>query len=306
MGNFHYGGQAVLEGVMMRGERNVSVAVRAPNGQIVTHQEALDSAIYASRWSKMPLARGLVMLWDTLALGFRALSFSANVAMEEEKAEVTGGMMWGSLAISLGFVVGIFFLVPLFLVGLVDRYITSALLSNLIEGLIRLSLFLAYLVGIGFLPDIRRVFAYHGAEHKTVNAYEAGAALEPVSVGKFGAEHTRCGTSFLLVVMVIFIFLTTPMGRPPIWLRLASRVILVPLVSAIAYEWLRFTASHYDHPLVRLLAAPGLVLQRLTTREPSADMIEVAIVALQQVQQADAAVADEAKATADTAAATAS
>lgn len=121
MGNFHYGGQAVLEGVMMRGERNVSVAVRAPNGQIVTHQEALDSAIYASRWSKMPLARGLVMLWDTLALGFRALSFSANVAMEEEKAEVTGGMMWGSLAISLGFVVGIFFLVPLFLVGLVDR-----------------------------------------------------------------------------------------------------------------------------------------------------------------------------------------
>lgn len=162
------------------------------------------------------------------------------------------------------------------------------------------------MVGIGFLPDIRRVFAYHGAEHKTVNAYEAGAALEPVSVGKFGAEHTRCGTSFLLVVMVIFIFLTTLMGRPPIWLRLASRVILVPLVSAIAYEWLRFTASHYDHPLVRLLAAPGLVLQRLTTREPSADMIEVAIVALQQVQQADAAVADEAKATADTAAATAS
>jgi uncharacterized protein YqhQ len=289
MSDFHYGGQAVLEGVMMRGERNMSVAVRAPNGQIVTHQEALDSRIYTSRWSKLPLARGLIMLWDTLALGFRALSFSANVALEEEKVELTGGMMWGSLILSLGFVVAFFFLVPLFLVGLVDRYVTSALLSNLVEGLVRLGLFLGYLIGIGFLPDIRRVFAYHGAEHKTVNAYEAGATLEPASVAQFSTAHTRCGTSFLLVVIVIFFFLTTLMGRPPLLLRLASRVILVPLVAAIAYEWLRFSAAHYDHPLIRALAAPGLALQRLTTREPNPDMVEVAVVALQQVRQADAA-----------------
>jgi uncharacterized protein YqhQ len=291
MSDFHYGGQAVLEGVMMRGERHISVAVRAPNGQIVTHQEALDSAIYTSRWSKLPLARGLIMLWDTLALGFRALSFSANVALEEEKAELTSGMMWGSLVLSLGFAVGFFFLVPLFLVGLVDRYITSALLSNLIEGLIRLGLFLGYLVGIGYLPDIRRVFAYHGAEHKTVNAYEAGVALEPDAVQAFSTAHIRCGTSFLLVIIIIFVFLTTLMGRPSLAMRLASRIVLVPLVTAIAYEWLRFGAAHYNNLLVRALAAPGLLLQRLTTREPTPDMLEVAIVALREVRLADEATA---------------
>ncbi len=293
MNDFHYGGQAVLEGVMIRGQKSVAVAVRDPAGRIVTHNELLDSPIYKSRWSRMPLLRGLIMLWDTLSLGYRALMFSANVALQGEgkgeEAKFTGGMMWGSLVISLVFVVGVFFLFPLFLIGLVDRYITSPLLSNLIEGLIRLGLFLLYLVTISFLPDIRRVFAYHGAEHKTVNAYEAGVALEPARVKMFSTAHMRCGTSFLLLVLVAFVFITTLLGRPPIWARFLSRILLVPLVVSLAYEWLKFGASHYGNPLVRLLAAPGLALQRLSTREPTDDMVEVAIIALRDVLKADGA-----------------
>ena len=291
MSEYHYGGQAVLEGVMMRGEKSLAIAVRDPAGRIVTHTEPLDSLLYRSRWSKMPLLRGLVMLWDTLSLGYRALMFSANVALQEEgqgeEAKFSGGMMWGSLLLSLLFVVGVFFLLPAFLVGLVDRYIGSPLLSNLIEGVVRLGLFVLYLVAIGFLPDVRRVFAYHGAEHKTVNAYEAGTPLEAAQVQAFGTAHTRCGTSFLLVVLVAFVVITTLLGRPPLWARFLSRIVLIPLVAGLAYEWLKFGASHYSNPLVRWLAAPGLALQRLSTREPTDDMVEVAIVALRDVLQAD-------------------
>jgi len=292
---FHYGGQAVLEGVMMRGQKHMTVAVRAPGGEIVTHREPLSSRIYTSRWSKMPLIRGLLMLWDTLILGYRALTFSADVALqEEEDAEFSGGMMWGTLLVSLLFVVLVFFLLPLFLVGLVDRFISSALLSTLIEGLIRLGLFVGYLAAIGLLPDIRRVFAYHGAEHKTVNAYEARVPLQPETVDAYSTAHMRCGTSFLLVVLVLFILITALMGRPALWMRLLSRIVLVPVVAGISYEWLRFTASHHEHPLVRLLAAPGLAVQRLSTREPSEDMLEVAIAALEDVLKADGVVAEAA------------
>ena len=278
---------------MMRGQHHMAVAVRAPDGQIVTKEEALDSALYTSRWSKMPFLRGLVMLWDTLSLGYRALMFSANVALPDEETEFTGGTMIGTVAISLLFVVGVFFLLPMFLVGLLERYIQSDVVSTVVEGIVRLGLFVGYLAAISLLPDIRRVFAYHGAEHRTVNAYEHGVPLEPDQVQQFSTAHTRCGTSFLLVVMVIYVFLTVLMGRPGILLRLLSRIVLVPVVAGISYEWLKFSATHYDHPLVRFLAAPGLAVQRLSTREPDKSMVEVAITALKRVLVADGLLSDE-------------
>lgn len=298
MSEYHYGGQAILEGVMMRGRQNVSVAVRAPSGKIVTHREPLDSPLYRSPLSKLPFVRGLVMLWDTLALGYRALTFSANVALEEEDVKFGGGMMWGTLIVSLLFGIGLFFLLPTFLVGLIDRTIDSAFLSNLVEGFIRIAIFLGYLAAISLLPDIRRVFAYHGAEHKAVNAYEAGVPLEVTSVQRRTTAHTRCGTSFLLAVMVIFVLLSTLLGRPPFWQRLLWRIVLIPVVAGISYEWLKFSAAHDDHPVMRWLTAPGLALQRFSTREPSDDMVEVAIVALRDVIAADAGPSD---ATADAA-----
>lgn len=287
MSDFHYGGQALIEGVMMRGEANMAAAVRAPDGEIVTEEKPLDSPLYTSRWSKMPFLRGLVMLWDTLSLGYQALMFSANVAMPEEEEELGAGAMAGTLAVSLLFVVGVFFLLPMFLVGLLDRYISSAAVSTLLEGLVRIGLFVGYLGLISLMPDIRRVFAYHGAEHKTVHAYEAGVPLEPQAVQAFSTAHTRCGTSFLLVVMVIYVFLTVLMGRPSIWVRLLSRLVLVPVVAGLSYEWLKFSARHTDHPLVKVMVAPGMALQRLTTREPDDDMVQVAIVALKRVLALD-------------------
>ncbi|MHB9034943.1 MAG: DUF1385 domain-containing protein, partial [Anaerolineae bacterium] len=193
-------------------------------------------------------------------------------------------LAWGTVAVSLAFGVGLFFLLPALLTGLIDRAISSALLSNLLEGLVRLAIVISYLALTGLMPDIRRVFAYHGAEHKTINAYEAGAELTPAGVAPYSTAHTRCGTGFLLVVVVIFILLSTFLGRPPLLLRLASRIILIPIVAGIAYEWLKFSAHHYAHSrIIRILAAPGLALQRLTTREPEPAMLEVAIAALQSV-----------------------
>jgi uncharacterized protein YqhQ len=287
MSEFHYGGQAVLEGVMMRGQKQMAVAVRAPDGKIVVDEHPLDSGIYVSKWAKLPLVRGLVMLWDQLGLGYRALMFSANIALPDDEQEFTTGTMVGTVLVSLLFVVGIFFLLPMFLVELVDKYISSSVLSTSLEGLLRLLLFAGYLAAVSLLPDIRRVFAYHGAEHKTVNAYEGGVELVPEEVERYSTAHTRCGTSFLLVVIVIYVVITVLMGRPSVWVRLLSRIVLIPIVAGISYEWLKFSAVHYDRPLVRLLAAPGLAIQRLSTREPDRDMIEVAIVALKRVISAD-------------------
>jgi len=285
MSQFNYGGQAVMEGVMMRGEHDWAVAVRHPNGSIVVHREKLPEVIYRSKLLKLPFLRGLRMLWDSLGLGMRALTWSADVAMaEEEDVSFTGPLAWGTIALSLALGVGLFFLLPMFLVSLLDNVIASAFLSNLAEGLVRLALFLLYLWGIGFMPDIRRVFAYHGAEHKTINAYEAGAPLEPEAVAKCTRAHTRCGTGFMLIVLVIFVILATIMGRPSIWLRIVSRIVLIPVVSGIAYEVIKLNAKYYEKSaLVRTIAAPGLALQRLTTREPELDMLDVSIRSLQEV-----------------------
>ena len=287
LGEFHYGGQAVIEGVMIRGQKNVAVAVRDPTGRIVIHTEPLTAGIYTSPIGKWPLVRGLIMLWDTLVLGIRTLMFSADVALGEEEVEFSGPIAWGTIAISLIAAVTIFFLGPLFLVSVIDRFIASSLLSNLVEGLIRLALFLAYVFAISFIPDIRRVFAYHGAEHKTINAYEDGASLEPAVVGTYTTAHSRCGTAFLLTVVVIAVLVFAFLGRPPLLLRVLSRLLLIPIIAAMAYEYIKFSAAHVNNPLISLMLKPGMALQRLTTRETDEKMLEVAITALERVLATD-------------------
>jgi uncharacterized protein YqhQ len=287
----HYGGQAVIEGVMMRGARTMAVAVRKPSGEILIHSEPLPRGVYDSPLGRLPFARGLTMLWDTLVLGTRSLMFSADAALSEEDVQFGGPVMWGTLLVSLLLGVGLFVVAPMLLVGLVDRFITVPLLSNLAEGLVRLAFFLGYLLAIRRMSDIRRVFAYHGAEHKTINAFEAGVPLTPTEVERFGTRHTRCGTSFLLVVLILFVLLSSLLGRPPLIVRLLSRLALMPVVASIAYEFIKFAARHEDHPLIRALTAPGLALQRLTTEQPDASMLEVAIAALQCVTDADTAAA---------------
>jgi uncharacterized protein YqhQ len=287
LADFHYGGQAVIEGVMMRGRKSMAVAVRDPSGQIVLHSEPLSGRIRGGVWPKVPFLRGLVMLWDTLVLGTRTLMYSANVALSEEDVELTTPAVIATLIFSLGVGIGLFFLLPLALVGLADRFITSDLLSNLLEGLIRLSVLLCYLALIGLVPDVKRVFAYHGAEHKTIGALEGGGPLDAEAVRKYSTAHTRCGTSFLLIVVAISILLFSFLGRPPLVWRVLSRILLVPVIASVSYELLRFSADHSGNPLVRAFIMPGLALQRLTTREPDEPMLEVAIAALQPVLAAD-------------------
>lgn len=290
MAKFYYGGQAVIEGVMMRGRKRVAIAARAPNGEIVMHEEPLTAAIYTKKWGQWPFIRGLGMLWDALGLGMRALMWSADVSLQEEGSEpvtFSGPVAWTTIATSLVFAVGLFFLLPTAAAKWLSPTAANGLVVSIVEGIIRLALFLVYLWGIGFMPDIRRVWGYHGAEHKTINAYEAGAELTPESVARFTTAHTRCGTSFLLSVMLISIVVFAPFHFDNLFLRLASRLLLIPVVAGIAYEFLRFSAAHVDNALVRALIQPGLLLQRLTTREPEPAMIECAIAALKPVLAAD-------------------
>ncbi len=326
---FNYGGQAVIEGVMMRGQRQMAVAARNPEGEIVLKTQPLQSGIYTHKIMKWPLLRGLVMLWDMLVLGIQSLSWSANVAasglvlptvilatldsVEETrvdpdpaekpedpspaKAKDDGDIpKWAMVAtvlVSLSFSVGLFILLPALLAGLANEwFIHNHLFSNLfVEGGVRIVLLLGYLWLVGFMPDMRRVFMYHGAEHKTINAYEAGAELTPEKAQTFTTVHTRCGTNFLLLVVVfaiiLFSFVFTLLGNPPMWISLPLRVALVPLVATIAYEYIKWSAAHYGNPVVRAIMKPGLALQKLTTRQPEPAMLEVAIVALERVLLAD-------------------
>jgi uncharacterized protein YqhQ len=285
--DFHYGGQGVIEGVMMRGRKSMAVAVRHPSGEIVLHSEQLTGALYDSVWRKIPFVRGLLVLWDTLVLGMRTLMYSANVALSEEEVEFTTPAVVGTVVISLVAAVFMFFVLPLFLVGLVDRFIASDLISNLLEGLIRLGILLLYVFFIGLVPDVRRVFGYHGAEHKAINAYEQGTPLEAKAVGIHSTAHARCGTSFLLVVVVLSVLVFALLGRPPMIWRIMSRLLLIPVVAGVSYEFIRFAAGHSKNPFVRVLLLPGLALQRLTTREPDEGMVEVAVAALRPVLAAD-------------------
>lgn len=282
-----------MEGVMMRGRTAVSVAVRAPNGQIVYHTEPLSSAIYTNPIAGLPFVRGLILLWETLALGTRMLLYSANVALAQEDQQLTPPLVVGTLVLALGLALGLFFVTPLLLVSLADRVVASPLVSNLLEGGIRLAIFVGYIWLVGLIPDVRRYFVYHGAEHKAINAYEAGVPLEVEKVSRYSTAHRRCGTSFLLLVLVFSIFIFALLGRPDMPLRLASRIILVPVIAAGAYELIRLGASHPNNPFLQALISPGMALQRLTTREPDGPQIEVAITALKEVLQADTLAAQE-------------
>ncbi len=311
-----YGGQAVIEGVMVRGKRFVACAVRAPQGNMVLTSEPLSSLIYASRWAKIPFLRAVTIMWDTIVLGTRMLMFSANIAVEdEEKAKqpsqqenqkkdkpqaIPAGAALGTVLVALVFGIGLFFILPLFLTSLADSSLAGVLVnpdaaslaSNLVEGFIRLALLLAYIYLIGLAPDVRRVFQYHGAEHKTIAADEADAPLTPESIQKFSKEHPRCGTGFLLTVVVVSIFVFVLLGKPPIFWRVVSRIVLIPVVVALSYELIKFSSAHRHIAIFDwLVVKPSLALQSLTTREPDEKMIEVAVAALQKVKGEEAAVA---------------
>lgn len=285
-----YGGQAVIEGVMMRGRRAVAVAMRAPDGKIVTQTEALGT-IYKSRMVKIPFVRGLIMLWDSLGLGMRFLTLSTNTQIgEDEKLE--GPALYLTLGLTLLVAIGVFFLAPAGVGWLSEHFLHwGAWWSNLLEGVIRFLFLIGYIWAIGFAPDIRRVFAYHGAEHKTINAYEAGAELTPDSVARFPLAHARCGTAFLLTLVVLSLLFFTVLGPLPLLWRLLSRILMIPVLVGVAYEYLRWTANHLSSPIVRLIVKPNLALQSLTTREPDPDMLEVAISAFQTMRRAEAEMA---------------
>ena len=219
---------------MMRGQKTVSTVVRRPNGELAINTKSL-STIYTGRMRRTPFFRGVIVLLEALLLGIQSLIYSANVSLEEEDEKISGISIWLVLIFSLSFSVGLFFLAPLFLTRLLDPYIGSSLLFHLIEGIIRLAIFLAYLRLISLMPDIKRVFAYHGAEHKTIHAYEDGAALEPEVISRYGTAHARCGTAFLLAVMVIAILIFALIGRQEIWIMVASRVLLLPVIAALGY-----------------------------------------------------------------------
>ena len=287
---FTYGGQAVIEGVMIRGRTHYSLAVRRPDGTIHRHQERL-SSWYTGRVRRIPLLRGVLVLAESLSLGVKALQRSANLAMQDQQEgtqeEIPGWAMAATLAASVVLGIGVFFLLPLLLVRLLDPAIPSDLASNVIEGALRLGILVAYVWGISFSRDIKRVFAYHGAEHMAVHTYEAGLPLVVANVRKFGTPHPRCGTAFLLTVILVSIIVFAFLQRPPIEWRIVSRIALLPIIAGISYEIIRFSGIHQRNWLSQQLARPGLLLQRLTTRLPDDAQIEVAITAMESAIAAD-------------------
>jgi len=282
------GGQAVLEGVMMRGPSNWAVAVRKPNGQIAEVCRPIESVMKRHWFFRLPIVRGVIALGESLAIGFRALSISANYAAAEEnelaeaeQQELSRAAIVFAFLIAIGFAISVFKVGPALLADLLP--ISSGVWFVIVEGAIRVTVFVVYLFLISLLPDLRRVFEYHAAEHKAINAYEAGEELEPERVQRFSLIHPRCGTAFLLWVMVIAIFVFAFFGRLPWYWLIATRILLLPVIAGLAYELIRFAGKHTDNRVVMTLLAPGLWLQRLTTREPSLDQLEVSIRALREV-----------------------
>jgi uncharacterized protein YqhQ len=310
MAKFYYGGQAVMEGVMMRGHHSAAVAVRRPDGAISVYEEVLNSRLYRSKLFRLPFLRGILLLWEMLVLGTRMMTLSANIASgavnleeglvsaqgnvvprqdvevsaEAEKPLKLGGASLAlTLLISLTFAIVVFFVGPLLLAGLLHNQLGVGWRSLLFEGVVRLLLLIGYLLLIGRIPEIQRVFGYHGAEHKAINTLEQGEPLDVAHVRRASRVHTRCGTGFLLLVMVVSILVFALVGSPSLLIKVASRIILVPVVAGIAYELMRFGATNYRFRVVRWLLAPGLALQGLTTRDPDDGMIECAIVSLKRV-----------------------
>jgi uncharacterized protein YqhQ len=321
MATFYYGGQAVMEGVMMRGRKSAAMAIRRPDDSIYTYEEALNPQLYQNRILRWPFLRGMFLLWEMLVLGTRLMTLSANIATgalvphsssvkdqmhgtssgvvktqdssglrpeEVENPPQIGGLpLVFTVLISLGFAVAVFFIAPLLITGLLSGQIGEGWLNLTVEGLIRLGLLIGYLYLIGRMPDIQRIFGYHGAEHKAINAMEQGEPLDIPHVRAASRVHVRCGTGFLLLVVVVSIVVFAFIGSPSFLIKILSRVLLVPVVAGIAYEIMRLGAANYRFRIVRWLLAPGLALQGLTTREPDDGMIECAISALQRVISRD-------------------
>jgi uncharacterized protein YqhQ len=281
-----YGGQAVIEGVMIRGRRTVALACRKPNGEIYRYREPLRSPLVRSRIARLPFVRGVVVLWESLDYGIRMLMRSADVQLEHEEQLGKGGntlIMGVALVGALLLFIG----VPYLATSLARAVIPSSVVLNVTEGLIRLALLIGYLIAISFLPDVRRVFAYHGAEHMTIHAFEHGDPLTPTRIEPYPTAHPRCGTAFLLLVVVLSIAIFAFLPRVNLFVDLVVRLALVIPVASISYEALRLGAAHERSPVMRLLVAPGLLLQRVTTRRPDARMIEVAVASLEEAIAGD-------------------
>jgi uncharacterized protein YqhQ len=282
----NYGGQAVIEGVMIRGRTSMVTAVRRPNGEITTDVKPLPSTT-GSKARRMPFVRGVVVLIEALVLGIQSLMLSANISMEEEEEQISTKAIWIMLGIWVILAVLLFFIAPLFLTGLLNTYIPNAVVFNIIEGVIRLAIFLGYLKLISYMPDIKRVFTYHGAEHKAVNAYEAGVPMEVNSIKEYSRAHVRCGTSFLFLVFIVAIVIFTFVGRQEMWLMVVSRVVLIPVIMGVGYELIYFGARHRNNWIMKILLAPGLWLQSMTTGEPNDKQLEVAIAAVNKAVEID-------------------
>jgi len=297
---FRYGGQAVMEGVMMRGTKTLATVVRRPNGTLAKKVHSLHP-IYTGRWRKIPFTRGVIAMLEAMILGMEALFFSTNVALADtetsntsvsEKDPIKKSLLWLMMLVSLGLAIGLFSILPLFIAKFLIPQ-QGSLAFNLVESSIRLLIFLVYLWCVSFMPDIRRLFSYHGAEHKTIHAYEAGDELTTANVQKYTTAHARCGTAFLLAVMFIAILMFSVVGKQALWLIITSRILLLPVIAGIAYEITQYGARHMDNIILRWMAAPGLLLQKLTTRQPDDQMVEVAIVSLKAVLIADGIIPDE-------------
>jgi uncharacterized protein YqhQ len=330
---FSYGGQAVIEGVLMRGAHDAAIAVRDPKGQIVVHRQPLNKTLYRGRIARTPFVRGIIGLWDAMGLGTKALMWSADVAVgEEENVSFGGAVGFATVAVSLLMGIGLFFLLPTTLatgigsmIGITAAPEETAIVEetteeqadaaesggqafifyealpigweatviNFIESVIQLGILIVYVSLIARLEDVKRLFGYHGAEHKTINAYEAGAELTPEIVSKYPIEHPRCGTAFLLTVVFVSVIVFSLLGRPPFFWLIVSRIVLIPVIAGISYELLRWSAANMHKPIVALIVKPNLMLQHLTTREPDLHMIEVAIVSFKQVLASEGLITPE-------------
>jgi uncharacterized protein YqhQ len=296
---FRYGGQAVMEGVMMRGQKWMATVVRRPDGTFAKEVKPLQP-IYTGRWRRTPMLRGVIALLEAIVLGTQVLMFSANVALEDtedknkpkEQKKSNDGLLWLMMVVAFALAAGIFFVTPLFLTRLLVPN-SNSFVFTLVEGVVRLVIFLVYLWLVAFMPDIRRVFSYHGAEHKTIFAYEAGKPLCAESCTPFSTAHPRCGTAFLLMVMIIAMVVFGVVGKHALWIMVLSRILLLPVIAALSYEFTQWGARHLRNPFVKALMAPGLWLQKLTTRQPDERQLEVAIMALTEVLVADGVITRE-------------
>lgn len=290
---FFYGGQAIIEGVMIRGRKTVSLAVRRPDGIITTHSELIGS-VYQSKWRSVPFVRGILVLAETLVMGMKALMFSAKEAtgVQTDKGfeTISSGAIWTTMAFAFAFSIGLFFVLPLLITRSVDSMIESSVLSNLLEGILRLGILLTYLSLLGLLKDARRLFMYHGAEHMTIKAYEAKQELSVTNIRQHSTAHPRCGTAFLFTVILVSIMVFAFLGRPDFYIRVLERIVLVPVVAAVSYEVIRMNGAHSSNIIFRVLAAPSMWLQKLTTRNPEDSQIEVAVKAMEGALKADVTV----------------